>query len=97
MRGKVLLQKRLNGAISHIYSRHAAPVMNLNQFIAHHWLPPFYFKFCNQIKVKEAKDERRRGREARRGERRAGRGKQDREWFGAGWPNRALALQRLEG
>lgn len=97
MRGKVILQKWLNGAISHIHGRHAAPVINLNQFIAHHWLPLFYFKFCNQIKVKEAKDERRRGKETRRGERRAGRGKQDKESFRAGFEggeqNRTLTLR----
>lgn len=69
MRVKVILQKWFNRAISHICGRNTAPVINLNQFIAHHWLPLFYSKFCNQIKVKEAKDERRRGKEARRGER----------------------------
>lgn len=96
VRGKVVLQKGLNRAISHIQGRHAAPVINLNQFIAHHWLPLFYFKFPNQIKVKEAKDERRGGKGSReKGEARrkgeAGQGMvQSRVW-------RRWAEQRLEG
>lgn len=69
MRVKVILQKWFNRAIAHICGRNAAPAINLNQFIAHRRLPLFYFKFRNQIKVKEAKDERRRGKEARGAER----------------------------
>lgn len=93
MRVKVILQKWFNRAISYIRGRNTAPVINSNQFIAHRWLPLFYFQFCNQIKVKEAKDKRRRGKEARRGERQQERGSRTRNGLEQ---NQALTLG-LEG
>lgn len=83
--GKALWQKQLKRATSQVRGRQAAAVINLHQFTARRSLPLLDVKFCNQIKVKEAKDERRRGKEARRGERQAGRGKEDKEGFRAGF------------
>lgn len=91
VRVKVILQKWFNRAISHIRGRNTAPVINLNQFIAHRWLPLFYFQFCNQIKVKEAK----RWKEKGKGSQKRG-GAAGQEWFRAGQQNWALTLG-LEG
>lgn len=92
--GQSQLQKWLNRALSRVHGRHPAPVINADEFIAHHCLPLFCLKFCNQIKVKEAKDERERKPEEGRGGQEGEAGAMVWGESGGGEQNRAL---RWEG